>query len=189
MIEHKRSFYRPVTYPMCWSVCVCVCRSVWKVCCSKTVDWIQMPFVVVSGVSWWMSVLDGMVIIDGNGQFWGEFGASHFNHWGLSCIVVQKCMNGSFGLLSGVGRGIDVLDEVHISYKFQGKFQRFSPHWFEWHIFKQKCFWLVCGGWQYFRTNDMSLEMSVLWLSEHIVSRLKKFAKCNRRFHEKNHAS
>jgi len=33
-----------------------VCLSVWKVYCSKTADWIQTSFRVVSGVRRWMSV-------------------------------------------------------------------------------------------------------------------------------------
>ena len=33
--------------------------------------WIQMPFGVVSKVSRWMSVLDGVMNIEGKGQFWG----------------------------------------------------------------------------------------------------------------------
>ena len=61
------------------SVCVCVracvglsiCLSVQKVYCSKTADWIQMSFGVVSEVSRGMGVLDGVVIIKGKGQFWG----------------------------------------------------------------------------------------------------------------------
>ena len=41
------------------------------------------------------SVGRGMVVLDGSagsqrekGSFEGEFGASHFNQWGLCCIVV-----------------------------------------------------------------------------------------------------
>ena len=60
-------WYRPVAYPICRSVCL----SVWKVYCGKTVEWIWMPFVVVSGVGRGMGVLDGMVIVEGKGQFWG----------------------------------------------------------------------------------------------------------------------
>jgi len=47
-------------------------------------EWIRMLFGVVSGVSQGMGVLDGVVIIEGKGQFWGsEFEASHCNQWGL----------------------------------------------------------------------------------------------------------
>jgi len=42
-----------------------------------------MPFGMVSEVSRGMGVLDGVVIVKGNGQFWGEFGASHCKQWGL----------------------------------------------------------------------------------------------------------
>ena len=38
-----------------------------------------MPFGKVNGITRGMSVLDGVVIIKGEGQFWGEFGASHCN--------------------------------------------------------------------------------------------------------------
>jgi len=43
--------------------------------CSKMADWIRMLFWVVSGVDRVMDVLDVMVIVEGKGQFWGEFGA------------------------------------------------------------------------------------------------------------------
>jgi len=39
-----------------------------------------MPFGVVSGIGQGMGVLDGVVIIKGKGQFWGEVEASHCNH-------------------------------------------------------------------------------------------------------------
>jgi len=74
---------------ICRSVCVrlCVCR---KVYCGKMAEWIRMPFGIVSGVSRMMDVLDGVVIVEGKGQFWGEFGASHCNQWGLCWIVLQE---------------------------------------------------------------------------------------------------
>jgi len=43
-------FTRPVANPMC--------RSVHRVYCGKTADWISMPFGVVSGVGRRMGVLD-----------------------------------------------------------------------------------------------------------------------------------
>jgi len=39
--------------------------------CGKTADWIRMPFGVVSGVGLGMGVLDGVVIVEGEEQFWG----------------------------------------------------------------------------------------------------------------------
>jgi len=42
-----------------------------------------MPFGVVSGVGLGMGILDFGVIVEGKGQCWGEFGASHCNQWGL----------------------------------------------------------------------------------------------------------
>jgi len=41
-------------------VCLSVCRSVRKVYHGKTVDWIRMPFWVVSGVSGGIDALDGV---------------------------------------------------------------------------------------------------------------------------------
>jgi len=32
----------------------------------------------------------GVVIVEGKGQFGREFGASHYNQWGLCCIVVRE---------------------------------------------------------------------------------------------------
>jgi len=52
-----------------------------------------MPFGVVSGIGRMMDVLDGVVVVEGIGQFWGESGVSHCNQRGLCCIVVQKHMN------------------------------------------------------------------------------------------------
>jgi len=49
-----------------------------------------MPFGVVSGVDREMGVLDGVMIIEGKGQFWGEFGTSHCSQWGLCCVVVRE---------------------------------------------------------------------------------------------------
>jgi len=34
-------------------------------------DWIWMPFGVMSGVGRAISVLDGVEIVEGEGQFWG----------------------------------------------------------------------------------------------------------------------
>jgi len=51
--------------------------------CGNTADWIRMPFGVVSGVGQGMGVLDRGGDHRREGQFWGECGASHCNHWGL----------------------------------------------------------------------------------------------------------
>ena len=45
--------------------------SVQKVYCGKTAECILMPLGVVSGVGGGMGVLDGVVIVEGEGQFWG----------------------------------------------------------------------------------------------------------------------
>jgi len=101
------------------SVCLSICRSLRKLYCGEMADWIRMLFGVVSGVGRGMGVLDGgsdrrRVI----GSFGGECGASHHNQWGLCCVVVRKCViftaiELSFGVVSGVGPGIDVLDGGH----------------------------------------------------------------------------
>ena len=56
---------------LCVCVCVCVCRSVRKVYCGKTANWIKMPFGMVSEVSRGMGVLDGSGYRQREGQFWG----------------------------------------------------------------------------------------------------------------------
>jgi len=76
---------------VCRSICLSVCQSVWKVYCGKMADWIQMSFVMVSGVGQGIGGLDG----DGGcrrerGSFGGEFRASHCNQWELCCIVVRE---------------------------------------------------------------------------------------------------
>ena len=42
-----------------------------KVHCGKTADWIRMPFGVVSGVGRRMGVLDGVIIVEGEGTVLG----------------------------------------------------------------------------------------------------------------------
>jgi len=62
--ERKRSsWYTVVAY-------VCVSAGQ-KVYCSKTADWIRMPFRVVSGVGRGMSVLDGVEIVEEEGAVLG----------------------------------------------------------------------------------------------------------------------
>jgi len=60
----KRYWNRTFAYPMCRSVCLesVLCQNGW-------LD--RMPFGVVSAVGRRMDVLDGVVIIEGEGQFWG----------------------------------------------------------------------------------------------------------------------
>jgi len=68
----------------------CVSLSVQKVYCGKMADWIPMPLGMVSAVSQWMGVLNGMeiVIIEGEGTVLGvNLGQSI--HW----ITVWKCVN------------------------------------------------------------------------------------------------
>jgi len=51
-------------------VCVPVDLSVREVYCGKTAEWIRMSFGMVSGVGRGMGVLDGVVVVEGKGQFW-----------------------------------------------------------------------------------------------------------------------
>ena len=51
------------------SVGLSVCLSAQKVYCGKTADWIRMPFGVVTLVVRGMETLDGVVIVEGKGQF------------------------------------------------------------------------------------------------------------------------
>ena len=61
--------------------------------CGKTADCIRMPFGVVSGVVLGMGVLDfGGDRRRGRGSLGGEFSASRCNPWGISCVVVWKCV-------------------------------------------------------------------------------------------------
>ena len=50
---------------------VCLSLFVHKLYCDKTADWIQMPFGMVSGVGRGMGVLDGVVIVEGEGAVLG----------------------------------------------------------------------------------------------------------------------
>jgi len=92
-IEHKRVLVQ-VSHLYHLSVCVSVClsvgRSVRKVYCGKTAEWIRVPFGVVSGVGRERGVLDGSGDLEGEGTVLGEFGASHCNQWGL-CGVIILC--------------------------------------------------------------------------------------------------
>ena len=67
-IEHKHYWNRSVAYSICQFVCLCVCPEsvLWQ-----KVEHTQMSFGVVSVVGRGMGVLDGVVIIERKGQFWG----------------------------------------------------------------------------------------------------------------------
>ena len=47
-----------------------VCLYVQEVYCGRMADWIRMLLGVVSGVGRGMDVLDGVMIIEGEVQFW-----------------------------------------------------------------------------------------------------------------------
>ena len=76
--ERKRTWPRPVAYPICRSVGRSVCLCVRKLYCGKTADWIRMPFGMVSGVGRGMDVLDagGDRRREGD-SFVGKCGAFH----------------------------------------------------------------------------------------------------------------
>jgi len=71
-----------------------VALSFRKVYCGKTAEWIRMPFGTVSGVSREMGVVDGAVMVEG--QFRGEFGASHCNY--INWDIVMRLFPNYFGL-------------------------------------------------------------------------------------------
>jgi len=63
-----------VVYPICRSVGLSIALSVGllkKVYCGKTADWIRMPFGTVSGIGRGIRVLDGVVIVEGEGAVLG----------------------------------------------------------------------------------------------------------------------
>jgi len=61
---------------VCVSVCWFVGLTVQGVICGKTAEWGQLRMVV----------LDGVIITEGEGAFWGKCGTSHCNQWGLCCF-------------------------------------------------------------------------------------------------------
>jgi len=72
-------------------VCVCVCSYVCqseKIYCGITADWIRMSFGMVNGVGRGISALDGGGNCQrGKGSVGDEFGAFHYNQWGLFAVV------------------------------------------------------------------------------------------------------
>jgi len=69
-----------------------VCRSVRKVYCGKTADWIRMPFGVMSGVGRGMGALDGVVIVEGKGAVLGKVDSSHCHEWVLCDAALLKLL-------------------------------------------------------------------------------------------------
>jgi len=55
------SFNQPIQHRSCLQLTSTFAyqQSVWKVCCGKMAEWIQMLLGVVSGVGWGMGILDG----------------------------------------------------------------------------------------------------------------------------------
>jgi len=75
------------------AICLSVGRSVHKVYCGKTVEWIRMLVGTVSWVGRGMGVLDGSRDRQrGEGSFGGEFGTSRCNRWGLCDVALPKLL-------------------------------------------------------------------------------------------------
>jgi len=84
---------------VCLSVCVClsVGRSVGPESVLWQNGWVD-PGAVWSGEWGWSKngcIWWGWLSPKGRGSFSGECGASHYNQWGLCCVVVWKCVNRS----------------------------------------------------------------------------------------------
>jgi len=94
-----------------------------------------------------------------------------------ACLSVQKMYCGKtadssqmpFGVVSGVGRGMGVLDgDPRAPRRRRGfGFFLFALVWTVYFL-KQKCIPLVCG--QYFHMENMSFETYAYWLSKNILS-------------------
>ena len=96
-----------------------------------------MPCGVVRGVSQGMGVLDfGGDHRRGSGSFGVNLGHPIVTNGDLrSSAEVRTVIELSFGVVSGVGPGIDVLDggpRVSRGRGCLGIFRYLCPHWFEW---------------------------------------------------------
>jgi len=60
-----------------------------------------------------------------------------------NCAEVRELIELLLGMVSGVGRGMGVLDGVHVPQMVGEVLGVFHSHWFEQCIFKQKCIQLV----------------------------------------------
>ena len=111
----------------------------------------------------------GMLIVDGNGQFWGWILASQ---WGLCSIVVHEPIELSFGIVSGMGPGIDVRNGGPHGSRQKGVLWGCLPHWsngFNGLIFKGNVFNSCVKSWEYFCMDITLLESTFHWLSEATV--------------------
>jgi len=153
-----------------------------------------MPFGVVSGVGREMRVLDGVQIIEGEGAVWGWIWDIPLYPMGnllrsceIACTDRDAICGGEWGQLKdwGIRHGSTYL-------KGKGRFRRFFAHWFEWHIFNRNVFDSCVEHWKYFHIDNISLEMSVHWLSEYTVSfkievgYTRNLLKCSSDFTKKN---
>ena len=105
----------------------------------------------------------------GRGTFGGEFGPRYCNQWGLYGVSVRQCLNRrncSLCLLSAVGRGIAVLDGVHV---MQGEGEVL---WFFFPVFTMgnaiksptvKCFRFVCENFTTFSFCKCIIEKLDSW--------------------------
>jgi len=68
-------------------------------------DWIWMSFGMVDRLGPRMRQIVGIGDCPTErGNFWGRYGASHYNQWGVCGVVVQVCepIELAFGVMSGV---------------------------------------------------------------------------------------
>jgi len=70
-VVRRVALYQASISSLCDRTYMSVGLSVRKVYCGKTAEWIRIQFGMVSGVSRGMGVLDGVVIVEGKGQFLG----------------------------------------------------------------------------------------------------------------------
>jgi len=107
----------------------------------------------------------GWLSLKGKGQFWGECGASHYNLWEgallHSCVEVHELIELSFGVVKGVGPGINVWNGSPHGSRGRVDFVVVCPHWpngLNGLIFKINVFDSCVKSWEYFRMHSISLE-------------------------------
>jgi len=86
-------------------------------------------------------------------------------------MKVHKLIELSFGVVSGVGIGIRVLDGVQLPQGEGEVLGFFSVPWFEWHIFLTEMYLLVCEKLRIFTYEQYGilLESMVYWFSVDVV--------------------
>jgi len=93
------------------------------------------------------------------------------NHLSV-CDKMADWIRMPFGVVSGVGPGIGVLDGVHVQQGKGAVSTVFCPHWpigFNGVFCNRNIFDSCTKSWQYFRRDKISLESTFHWLYENIV--------------------